>query len=124
MSPTNRNLLIWKHSGYYSRYCMIEQRKHQRFDLKLPFQILRTDGGSGTLGETKNLSSSGVLFESASPLPIGDSIEYFITLPRTAGSNLDVRLRCVGRVVRHLDQEAFAATLDRYEFLREPAEKH
>jgi len=102
---------------------MIEQRKHQRFDLKLPFQVLRSEDGSGTVGETKNLSSSGVLFESPSPLPIGDSIEYFITLPKASGSKLDVRLRCVGRVVREMDQAAFAATLDRYEFLREPAEK-
>ena len=103
---------------------MIEQRKHQRFDLKLPFQILRSQDGNGTVGETKNVSSSGVLFESTSPLPIGDSIEYLITLPKTAGSKLDVRLRCVGRVVREMDHAAFAATLDRYEFLREPSEKH
>jgi len=103
---------------------MIEQRKHQRFDLKLPFQILRSEVGSGTLGETKNVSSSGVLFQSTSPLPVGESIEYFITLPKTSGSKLDVRLRCVGRIVREMDDASFAATLDRYEFLREPAERH
>ena len=108
----------------YSEYCMIEQRKHQRFDLKLPFQILRSEVGSGTLGETKNVSSSGVLFQSTSPLPVGESIEYFITLPKTSGSKLDVRLRCVGRIVREMDDASFAATLDRYEFLREPAERH
>ena len=101
---------------------MIEQRKHQRFDLKLPFQILRSQDGSGAVGETRNVSSSGVLFESSGPLPVGESIEYFITLPKTPGSKLDVRLRCVGRVVREAADSAFAATLDRYEFLREPAE--
>ena len=101
---------------------MIEQRKHQRFDLKLPFQILRSEDGSGTEGETKNVSSSGVLFQSALPLPVGDSIEYFITLPKIPGNKLEVRLRCVGRVVRESGESSFAATLDRYEFLREPAE--
>ena len=103
---------------------MIEQRKHQRFDLKLPFQILHSQQGNGTDGETKNLSSTGVLFRSATPLPIGDSIEYFITLPKNPGSRLDVRLRCMGRIVRETEDSGFAATLDRYEFLREPAEKH
>jgi len=103
---------------------MIEQRKHQRFDLKLPFQILRSEEGGGTTGETKNVSSSGVLFEAASPLPVGESVEYFITLPKTGVGNLAVRLRCVGRVVRGVEDNGFAATLGRYEFLREPAEKH
>ena len=103
---------------------MIEQRKHQRFDLRLPFQILRSEDGSGTLGETKNVSSSGVLFQSTSPLPLGESIEYFITLPKAAGNNkLEVRLRCVGRIVGETEDAAFAATLDRYEFLREPSER-
>ena len=102
---------------------MIEQRKHQRFDLKLPFQILHSEDGNGAVGETRNLSSSGVLFQSASQLPLGESIEYFITLPRTPGNPLEVRLRCVGRVVRDTGDSAFAATLDRYEFLREPAEQ-
>ena len=101
---------------------MTEQRKHQRFDLRLPFQILKSQEGSGAVGETKNVSSSGVLFRSTTALPVGESIEYFITLPRTPGSNLDIRLRCIGRIVRESDDTAFAATLDRYEFLREPAE--
>ena len=41
----------------------MEQRKARRFDLKLPFELIRS--GSEPLsqhGETKNLSSAGVLF--------------------------------------------------------------
>jgi hypothetical protein len=33
----------------------------------------------------------------------------------------DVRLRCVGKILREDAASAFAATLERYEFLREPA---
>ena len=70
------------------------------------------------------MSSSGVLFTYDKPLMPGESIEYFITLPKPPGERIDVRLRCVGKVVRseaHQDQPespAFAATLERYEFIR------
>ena len=97
---------------------MIEQRKHQRFDLRLPFEIL---GGKPQRpkGETKNVSSCGVLFTTPVTVQVGEPIEYVITLPKAPGTRLDVRLRCVGKIVRK-DQPAaaFAATLERYEFVR------
>ena len=100
---------------------MIEQRKHQRFELRLPFEIVRDGSRSKVRGETRNVSSTGVLFTSESHLPLGESIEYVITLPRTPGLRKDVRLRCVGKVLRGDATSAFAASLERYEFLREPA---
>jgi hypothetical protein len=100
---------------------MIEQRKHQRFELRLPFEIVRDGARSRVHGETRNVSSTGVLFTSESHLPLGESIEYVITLPRTPGLRKDVRLRCVGKVLRGDATSAFAASLERYEFLREPA---
>ena len=98
---------------------MIEQRKHQRFELRLPFEIVRDGSRSKVRGETRNVSSTGVLFTSESQLPLGESIEYLITLPRTPGLRKDVRLRCVGKVLRGDATSAFAASLERYEFLRE-----
>jgi hypothetical protein len=95
-----------------------EQRKNQRFDLKLPFEIIRTGTSAKTLGETKNVSSSGVLFTSDTSIGVGEPIEYFITFPRPAGSRSDVRLRCVGTVLREDPESKFAATLERYEFVR------
>jgi hypothetical protein len=82
--------------------------------------------GSGnhvkTSGETKNVSSSGVLFISKERIPVGDPIEYLITFPKAPGSRSEVRLRCVGKVLREdLESSAFAATLERYEFVRQPA---
>ncbi len=98
---------------------MIEQRKHQRFDLRLPFEVVRNGSPMRVRGETKNVSSAGVLFTAESQLPLGESIEYLITLPRTPGARRDVRLRCVGKILREDSESAFAATLERYEFLRE-----
>ena len=95
-----------------------EQRKSQRFDLRLPFELIRTGANSKSKGETRNLSSSGVLFTSTAPVEVGATIEYLITLPRTPGSRAEVRLRCVGKVLRGDPQSTFAATLERYEFVR------
>lgn len=106
---------------------MRELRKANRFELKLPLRLVRV--GSQHISktvETKNVSSLGVLFINETPLTIGESIEYVITLPaQIAGA--EVSIRCLGKVVRHQpigDAEpqvvATAATLERYEFLRQP----
>jgi hypothetical protein len=96
---------------------VIEQRKAQRFDLKLPFELVR-NGPSRTCqqGETKNISSVGVLLASPNELQPGEPVEYMITLP-TATEVERVRIRCLGKVVRRSDSE-LAATLERYEFVR------
>jgi len=96
----------------------MEQRRNQRFELRLPLQII---GGAVpvSLGETRNVSSCGVLFTAETTVAIGEAIEYMITLPKAKGARIDVRLRCVGKVVRADDDSKFAATLERYEFVRE-----
>ena len=95
-----------------------EQRKNQRFELNLPFEIIRSGTNTKLVGETKNVSSSGVLFTSGASVGIGEPIEYVITFPKPAGSRSEVRLRCVGKVVREDAESKFAATLERYEFVR------
>ena len=99
---------------------MTEQRKNQRFQLRLPLEIVGAgQQGQRTNGETRNMSSAGVLFTSSAPVPVGEPIEYLITIPKAPGARSEVRLRCVGKVVREdLDAAAFAATLERYEFVR------
>lgn len=97
---------------------MIEQRKNQRFELRLPFEIIRVGANPRPIGETKNVSSSGVLFKSAFPIEVGEPIEYSITFPKAPGSRGEVKLRCVGKVLRNDPEETFAATLERYEFHR------
>ena len=106
-------------ANYTVNITVNEQRKNQRFDLRLPFEIVGTGQQPRANGETRNLSSAGVLFTSSTPVPVGEPIEYFITFPKAPGARSEVRLRCVGKVVREdVDSEAFAATLERYEFLR------
>ena len=109
---------------------MIEQRKNQRFELRLPIEILG-EKSHRPRGETMNLSSCGVLFTTPESVKVGDPIEYLITLPKASGAHIEVRLRCMGKVVRsdevvqseklvHKEERvlAFAATLERYEFIR------
>jgi hypothetical protein len=106
-----------------------EQRRNQRFELKLPIELVRAGGNENPqLGETRNLSSSGILFTSDRTLQKGDPIEYVVTLP-APGSESVLRLRCMGKVVRvdardvpeagtSRDSFSIAATLERHEFLR------
>ena len=126
-------------TGYKLKWLMIEQRKNQRFDLRLPIEILG-EKSHRPRGETMNVSSCGVLFTTPGSVRVGDPIEYLITLPKGSGARIEVRLRCMGKVVRsdqivRGDQAvpsdhvvpseepvlAFAATLERYEFVRAKA---
>jgi len=63
------------------------------------------------------MSSNGVLFELTQPIALGEIIEYYITLPTGQDPEEDVRLRCMGKVVRNHENFS-AATMDRYEFMR------
>jgi hypothetical protein len=96
----------------------MDQRKNQRFELHLPLEISMGAAKPKAKGETRNVSSCGVLFSSKTPVAIGASIEYLITLPKAPGTRSEVRLRCVGKVVRSEEPSRFAATMERYEFLR------
>ena len=59
-----------------------------------------------------------MLFKSDAVVEVGQPIEYFITFPKATGSRAEVKLKCVGKVVRGDLETAFAATLERYEFIR------
>jgi hypothetical protein len=76
--------------------------------------------------ETLNVSSSGVFFEFASPLDVGAHLEFLMTLPEPITKGSPVRIRCIGKVVRvergvgvTMSNVGVAATIERYEFVRE-----
>lgn len=100
---------------------MADQRRSKRYELKLPCEVVRI--GSRTTsqpGETRNVSSGGVFLTTSAPsFQVGEVVEYLISLP--TGSRIgDVQLLCKGKVVRRDDsQEGVAATLERYEFVRQ-----
>jgi hypothetical protein len=104
---------------------LIEQRRSKRFDIKLPVKLVRNGlrAVSG-VGETRNMSSGGVLFASDTKIDIGEPVEYVINLINAGGVNL----HCLGKVMR-LDSGVpgwedpskpfeLAVTLERYEFIR------
>ena len=75
-------------------------------------RIVRTNGG-------------GVYFEFASSLEVGTPLEFVLTLPEQITKGNAVRIRCMGKVVRvdtgksEEGSLGIAATIERYEFLRE-----
>ena len=103
------------------------QRRARRFQLQLPLSITRSGAERVALpGLTKNISSRGVLFTAETEPCLGRTIEYVITLNQDGPRA--VSLHCIGTVMRAEpaegslnDKAAFqiAATLDRYEFVRE-----
>ncbi len=103
---------------------MKEHRRSQRFQLTLRLTIIG-DGPAGInkTGETRNLSSKGVYFVVADGIELGSLLEFIVTLPEDVSP---VRLLCQGRVVRveHSEQSpvSVAATIERYEFLRDGPE--
>jgi hypothetical protein len=105
----------------------MEQRRTRRFKLQLPLSITRSGAERIALaGFTKNISSTGVLFTAEREPDLGGPIEYIITLNHDGPQA--VNLRCIGKVVRAERTETgrddisayqIAATLERYEFIRE-----
>jgi hypothetical protein len=106
----------------------MEQRRTRRFTLQLPLSVIRSGADHVTLpGLTNNISSSGVLFTTEHEPDLRGSIEYIITLNHEGAQS--VSLRCIGKILRSdrvpsgsdLQLQAFqiAATLERYEFVRE-----
>ncbi|MCC7235350.1 MAG: PilZ domain-containing protein [Bryobacterales bacterium] len=105
-----------------------DQRKSKRFDLRLHIELIRTGNEPiNRVTETRNVSSGGVLFDSESQFPVGDPIEYFLTLPTNGKEGNNVRLHCMGTIIRTESSQKrnrkdkpfhVAATLERYEFVR------
>jgi hypothetical protein len=93
--------------------------------MELPLSIIRAGAEQVAVsGFTKNISSSGVLFVSGAAPDTGGPIEYVISLNSEGPQK--VNLRCVGKVLRAQrtsgdGRRAFqvAATLERYEFIRD-----
>ncbi len=104
----------------------MEHRRTRRFKLRLPLSVTRSGPErTVTAGYTRNISSSGVLFTTEKEPDLSGPIEYVITL--NPDSPRAVSLRCIGKVIRAervngagpVPGYQVAATLERYEFIRE-----
>ena len=80
---------------------MLERRQGRRYALRLPAQVRWRAGGSvgRAQGKTGDVSSSGLLVDMPSPLPVGTTINVTINLPIEL-TKVPVELSCLGRVVR------------------------
>jgi len=95
-----------------------ERRESPRYELRLPLELIRKGAEDvSEQGETRNLSSKGILFQAQTRARIGEVVEFVVTLP-TGSRSKAVRLHCSGRVVRCASESEIAATLERYEFIR------
>jgi PilZ domain len=95
-----------------------EDRSAVRFPLRLPMRVITDHGALETV--TSNISASGVLFELDELLPINACVRFALTMPAlTLGSQSDVIVHCVGRVVRSYASPPSchaAAVIDEYRF--------
>lgn len=99
---------------------MLDQRLKTRFELHLPFEIHHLPNRTKVTGRTRNISCAGVLFSAQAPVAAGERIQYSVTLPNPPGVHADVRVHCVGRVLR-AEADEFVASIDSYEIVREAA---
>ena len=95
-------------------------RSAVRFPLRLPIQVLANEKKHDA--ETWDISSGGVLFRLDADIKIGSAIEFDISMPsEILGTGTDVKVHCVGRIVRSCEEEgrrALAAVIDEYSFER------
>lgn len=87
-----------------------------RFPMKLPLQIQTPEGELHAV--TENISANGLLFVCDVLPEIGSRIEFTIAMPSAVmGSETDVTIHCIGRVVRHAvkdGEKKAAAVIDEY----------
>ncbi len=98
-----------------------EVRCAVRFPLMLPVVVLAGDREHAAL--TRNVSASGVLFDMADPLKVGEGIHFSLRMPGAVlGTPHDILVDCMGRVVRcsmSQSQSQVAATIDEYQFVEQ-----
>ena len=92
-----------------------------RFPLTL--SVVVSNGDREQVARTCNVSASGVLFEAASAMRVGEKIHFSLRMPGAVlGTPNDVLVDCSGRVVRcsmSHSQSQIAATIDEYQFVEQ-----
>jgi hypothetical protein len=81
---------------------LVDRRARQRFPLALALEYrLLGRGQRRGSGRTRNISSSGLLFEVADPRPFSGAIELMVTWPCLLDDECALKLVVRGRVVRN-----------------------
>ncbi|MCD6185641.1 MAG: PilZ domain-containing protein [Deltaproteobacteria bacterium] len=71
----------------------MDNRKYQRKDRQLQFEIKLDIAGFDLIGETKNISYHGLLYQAVKPIPEMTTLKILLKLP-------DDYVECEGTVVR------------------------
>jgi hypothetical protein len=93
------------------------QPRRKRYDIALPLRFSVKSGGQtvqGT-GRTRNISTSGVLFETDQPLRIGELVRLSIEWPALLEGVHQMMLIVQGRVVRR-ESRGWALRMTNTEF--------
>ncbi len=87
-----------------------------RFPMKLALVVTTSEGTIDAI--TDNISANGILFTGPSLPQVDSRIEFTIRMPAAVmGTQEDVSVHCVGRVIRHEQHEGgqyAAAIIDEY----------
>ena len=66
-------------------------------------------------GQTRNISSSGILFTTEARLPLGQRIELSVDWPAQLNEHCGLKLVALGKIVRSSD-DAAAINIEKYDF--------
>src|SRR5579863_783550 len=102
----------------------LERRAAQRFAYHLPVGVRLVNGDRQASGFTQDLSAQGVFLCTDISLSPADAVELTLSMPGEITLTENMRVRCLGRVVRvqsssQLAKYVAAIHLERYEFLPE-----
>jgi hypothetical protein len=101
-----------------SRQYLNDRRSEQRYPVKVALEyriVLRNRKVATGIGGTVNISSSGVLVQTASSLPRGVTIELSIAWPARLNNTVALKLHVIGKTVR-AQGNCTAVVIRRHEF--------
>jgi c-di-GMP-binding flagellar brake protein YcgR len=106
----------------------IERRASQRFDLQLPVSF-RVKNENEARGLTQDLSAAGTLLSTNVALAEGASVELTFVMPSEITFDGNMRVRCLGKVLRVAEPQIganyrIAIHFEHYEFLSENSMPH
>jgi PilZ domain len=103
----------------------LERRAGQRFDFHLPVSVKLAGSKHEACGFTQDLSARGTFFYTDYPLGAGENVELTLSMPSEITLGENMRVRCLGRVLRVLQPSVgtklgVAVHFAGYEYLSEP----
>jgi hypothetical protein len=99
-------------------YLRSDRRSTRRYPVQqnLRYRLLHPRPASvAGVGETLNISSSGILFTAEGSLPEGQAVEVSVNWPARINGSCALKLVAVGRVIRS-DQRRSAIRIEKYQF--------